>query len=418
MKKKSKLLIMKPLIVAMLLMLGLPAVAQHPLLNSDELDVYAFPMSTVTLGKQAHDEGRTCYKWTGCFPLGSTEMTGSQITFTLPETLDFGDECVYVLSVIGEKYYQQAVTLHVIDTITFTVVPKRGCFCGNESPIIDDFTINTDPPGFEEYVRLTRVRPHIENEAIIDGYYDVFFDLKYKGRVMSENNTTVINTDEVLNEGSLDFMQLDDFVDGIISLCKTLNKLNGFGTDGSATDTILIPINISIEGVTITDGFDCCDTIIKQVKIDVEELGVRGHLTIKHGIPIIVGVVPVARVGYRGDIFLELGARDFHLNWPKTCNSSQNEHPLYVTFNVSVGVFIEDITGFLLSATGAVGADFIAKNLKLKNTGYSLQSSGSAVVDLYVEYKIMYFSFFQVKGKLSAPNCPKEFPLDYDIIVF
>ena len=110
MKRDIKSLIMKSLIVAVFLIIGDAVWAQHPLLSDDELNVYVLPnQQQITIGKQAYDEGRTCYKWNGYFSEdGVEERMGSLQVFSRPSYMVENSDFEFHLTVIGELAFLMA----------------------------------------------------------------------------------------------------------------------------------------------------------------------------------------------------------------------------------------------------------------------------------------------------------------------
>lgn len=412
MKKDIKSLIMKPLIVAVFLMLCQAGIAQHPLLSPEELNVYVAPEVSclVRLGKSASDEGRTCYKWNGYFEEGAAERTGSYQVFLLPDYMAHpGTSYTYFLTVIGEQYYQQEVVLHVVGDITFEVSPIRGCISGNEMPRIEDFRITTNPSGFENLVSLTEMHPHTTN--VIDGYYDVFFELRAGGALLDQKVATIINTDQALEIHQVNLDPWGDLIRGantwITLFCKGLKAVTGSGPQ--------IDIPTIYGGWTITDGFDCCETTMRQKKIDIDRVGVTAgvHLDI-NAVPFLYGL----RAGFRGEVGIEFGLRDIHAKLYNTCGPVVNEYDGgYGGGSVAIGVFLEDITGSFLSATGRVVGNVWVDRFRLRVTGSYSQTYGVLGADINLECKFMFCSFFSTT--YTTPIMKKhEFPLVYNIHIY
>lgn len=400
--KKNRLTLIKSLIITVFIILGKTTLAQHPLLGPDELNVYALPGSTVTLGKQAYDEGKTCYKWEG--PFGGDDVRfGSMQVFQLPSFFSPNSHIGYDLTVIGEQYYEQHVTLHVIDEITFTVEPIRGCFSGNEIPVIGDFEIITTPSGYENLVSIDYDRCHQD----WDGKYHVFFKLVAAGVLMDSHTVTVLNTDMVHNTTTYDVNCLGD---GIRTLNKMVNLLcKGFRNVTGCGPAPDIPIPYG--GVSITDGYDCCETTMTQRTLDIQTLGVKGGFHVDCAVPLYV-----LRAGIRGGFQLELGIRNLHTDLFRTCGPFDDEiNSGYGAVSMSFGLFIEDgLGGLFLSATGDVVGKFYFEPWRMKIANSYTYTYGIMNAEMYIEAKLVCRSFVDIRYKKPIWG-PKKIELGYRI---
>ncbi|MBR6930666.1 MAG: hypothetical protein IKH61_10655 [Bacteroidales bacterium] len=388
MEKENKLIILKSLIIAVFLILGNTALAQHPLLSDDELNVYAGPCTTVTIGKQANDEGRTCYKWRGYFgENGIEERIGSKQEFDLPLYMTPNESYEFLLTVIGEQYYQQTVTLHIVGQATFIVYPKRGCFSGNEMPRIEDFEIITNPRGFENLVSIVGMHPHTQN--VIDGYYDVFFNLTVGGEVLDQKSVTIVNTDALQNTIWVNFEKLNDFCSGLMAMTNA--AFNGLqyipGGWVRVAPTSMVSGNFSI-----TKGYDCCNYPVRQTWIDLDNVGIKQQILVEGGFN-----WGVLRLGVHGGLEFGIGLSNVHTYIHETCRGNYTN-----SFDVSfyaapmLGLFVKDGTGgYVIKFEGdlffAMGTD----NLHLSFPGDdSVVFTGTAYLDFYAKLKIQMFSFY------------------------
>jgi len=405
MKKENKLIVLKSLIIAVFLILGNTALAQHPLLGPDELHVYAFPHQLqVTIGKQANDEGRTCYKWRGYFgENGIEERIGSKQVFDLPSYMSSaGSSYEFELTVIGEQYYQQTVELHIVEEITFQVQPKKGCFSGNEIPVKEDFEITTSPSGYENLVSIDYDRCH----QYEDGMYLVFFKLVVSGVIMDSHTVFVRNTGiEMLHNSTTHSVeQAGDLIRGIVKVTNYVAKVFRSEID---------PPTI-YGGWTITEGYDCCDKTMRQKRLDVNELGGKAGFHVNLGNPIpVYGFY----LGFRGWFEFELGLRNLHVNLYRTCSPFDEylEGGFHGAVDLSIGVFIEDFTGgALLSATGSLGSKFSLDDLKTIVTGSNAYTDGKLRVEMYAQCEFVLLSW--VKQKYRTPLIkPIDIPLRFDL---
>ena len=395
-------------------MLGNTVLAQHPLLGPNELHVYAFPHQLqVTIGKQANDEGRTCYKWRGYFgENGIEERIGSKQVFDLPSYMSSaGSSYEFELTVIGEQYYQQTVELHIVEEITFQVQPKKGCFSGNEIPVKEDFEITTNPPGYENLVSIDYDQCH----QYEDGMYLVFFKLVVSGVILDSHTVFVRNTGIEMSHNSTTYSveQAGNLISGVYKVASFVS--NGFNyVTGTVTGTQILwdPPTI-YGGWTITEGYDCCDKTMRQRRLDVNELGGKAgfHVNLRNPIP-VYGFY----FGLRGWFELELGLRNLHVNLYRTCSPFDEylEGGFHGAVNLSVGVFIEDFTGgALLSATGSLGSKFSFDDLKTIVTGSNAYTDGKLRVELYAQCEFVLLSW--VKQKYQTPKKLFDIPLRFDL---
>lgn len=394
MKKNFKLLIIKSLAIVTLLLVRIPAFAQHPLLGPDELNVYvlASPNSLVQLGKTTNDGGRTCYKWTGYFEEGAAERTGSYQAFLLPEYMaNPGTSYTYILTVIGEQYYQQEVVLHVRDSITFQVQPKRGCISGNEMPQIEDFEITTDPPGYENLVQLVSMQPHTYN--VNDGYYDVIFELRMGGFLMDQKAVTIVNTDDeamnqVYNVPVDKILTLRNNIQAVMDVIKNGMEIVP-GWYGSVGVDLPEP---SFGNWTLTRGYDCCDEMKNQLRVDIDYIGVDAGVHVDGGFNLVV-----LKAFLRGEIGAGFGLNDVHFKVLKTCDVDPPTIDINLHSSVSVGAYVEDITGgSLLSAYARFVCEMKKSYLKLGfiETDYALVN-GSLSTTVYFEAQYTLLSLFE-----------------------
>ena len=412
MKKDNKLMVLKSLIIAVFLILGNTALAQHPLLGPDELHVYAFPHQLqVTIGKQANDEGRTCYKWRGYFGEdGIEERIGSKQVFDLPSYMSSaGSSYDFLLTVIGEQYYQQTVKLHIVEEITFQVQPKKGCFSGNEIPVKEDFEITTNPRGYENLVSID----NNQCQQYSDGRYLVFFKLVVAGVILDSHTVTVLNTDMMHDTTTYSVELLADIFNAIDRcvdyVCMGLSKI-ACGQDG-----IQLDIPIPYGGWSVTKGYDCCETIVPQKTLDIQSLGVRSGVHVDCNL-----VRPLSYIGLRagisGGLHFDFGIRNVHVDLPKTCGPFDTEiNAGYGAVSLSLGLYIKDaLRGHYLSATGDVVGKFSFEPWRMKLASFYTYTYGVLDAELYIEAKLLLFSFYHENYKIKILG-PKKIELGYRI---
>lgn len=394
MKKDNKLIVLKSLIIAVFLILGNTALAQHPLLNPNELDVYAGPISTVTIGKQASDEGRTCYKWYGPFgDNGYEERIGSLQEFEMPLYMTPYSNYQFRLTVIGEQYYQQIVTLHVVGQVTFQVYPKKGCISGNEMPQIEDFDIITNPPGFENLVSIVGMHPHTQN--VIDGYYDVFFNLTVNGAVLDQKSATIVNTDEMYYKWWVDLTKVNEFVQGMTKVIRFI--FNAWGALPGAYVSLDMPQSYVFGLWTISRGMDCCSRPMSQMKVDIDNVGLKQEIEVAGGINI-----GLASFGIRGG--LEYGANlgNIHIRVFETCIHDPSEFSITAYIEPFLGVYAEDITGgYVASAQANIKNRFTFNSFRIKFEPDGAEALGSVYANMYIEAKIKMMSLFEFNPKIQ-----------------
>lgn len=413
--KKNRLILIKSLIIVVLIILGNTALAQHPLLGPDELHVYAGPCTIVTIGKQANDEGRTCYKWYGYFgENGCEERIGSKQVFDLPLYMTPNESYEFELTVIGEQYYRQTVTLHIVGQATFTVYPKRGCFSGNEVPRIEDFEIITNPRGFENLVSIDYDRCHHLNgpDGRPNGLYEVFFKLVVNGAILDSHTVVVINTEMAKNTTTYNAELLGDIVrviDKVVDLvCNGLAAIACGGIDG-----IQIDIPAPYGGMSVTKGYDCCETTMRQTTLDIQELGIRGGLHVDCN---LLRAIPMLRAGLRGGLQLEFGIRNVHVNLNRTCGPFDSEISAgYGAVSMSFGLFFEDaMRGLILSANGDVVGKFSFEPWRMKLASSYTYTYGVLDAEMYLQAELKLCSFYNPKIRKSILG-PKSIELGYRI---
>lgn len=399
MNKDSKLRMFKTLIIVVFLILGNTALAQHPLLGPDELDVYAFSgQLQVTIGKQANDEGRTCYKWNGPFTSAdeNEERIGSKQVFDLPSNMMPNMGYPFELTVIGEQYYQQTVTVHIVDEITFQVRPIRGCISGNEIPVIEDFEITTTPSGYENLVSIDYSRCH----QYSDGRYLVFFKLVVSGAILDSHSVYVLNTDMVSDTTTHWIDPWGDDFRGVFQVVSVLTKsFNAFGCWPH------LDVPTVFGSYKTIYRYDCCETKMRYRTIDIDEMGIKYGFHIDCAIPFLV----VLRVGLRAGFQIEQGLHNCSFDLGRTCRLSPIDEldVGYGSASLSGGAFIDDITGGLVcSASVDLVGKFYFYDMKIILTGNNASTKCKFDAELYLEGKVAFLTHYQVKA--MVPICSKR----------
>lgn len=393
MKKDIKSLIMKSLIVAVFLIIGNAVWAQHPLLSDDELNVYVLPnQQQITIGKQAYDEGRTCYKWNGYFSEeGVEERIGALQVFSRPSYMTLNTSFEYHLTVIGEQYYEQTVWVHVGYFVTFEVTPKKPCFFGYGVPQLWDYNIVTTPPGYESYVSIQSMHPQTPN--VINGHYDVDFVLTIDNNVLDQHTVEIIKTDDpaLIHEFNVP-------VDRILKWGETMEEVVEMVDKGlKCTPGWYGSINVEMPEMdfgnwTITHGYDCCDEIKNQLRVDIDHVGVSAKLNLDGGFNFVLG-----KAFLRGQIESGLGLNNIHTSVFKTCNVDPPTINFNLNSTVSVGAYVEDFSGGkLLSAYARFALELTRSFVKLDFIGndYAL-ANGSFTNKVYFESKITLISLLE-----------------------
>ncbi len=397
MKKDIKSLIMKSLIVAVFLIIGNAVWAQHPLLSDDELNVYVLPnQQQITIGKQAYDEGRTCYKWNGYFSEdGVEERMGSLQVFSRPSYMVENSDFEFHLTVIGEQYYEQTVWVHVgYDNITLEVTPKIPCFSGYGVPQLWDYDIVTNPPGFENYVRIESMHPHTN---VIDGSYDVTFVLDINGRIVDTKTILMTNTDEM---GSMVFAVNYDLLKGFFSgLDKMLLAIEkGISLiPGPYSRTRHLGPDIEIGTWTVTNCYECCDYIVRQQLTDVDHFQIKGGLSLESGVNFWI-----LRLGVRGSVEAAAGLGNIHSKMYRTCNYTDTEYSIFGSVEASARLFVEDgADGHFVELSGGLVDKFTFQAFRLRFTGTQyVESYGVLIADVYLEAKLKVVSLCELKCTL------------------
>ena len=338
MKKEKKLLTNKLTLCVLFLMLGITGYAQHPFLSGPELDVYGLPGTKIKLGKQANDEGKTCYQWYGPFTDGEFETRlGSLQEFYLPSILPNQTTYPFKLTVIGEHYYQQKVNVHVIDHATFQVTPIKGCFSGNEAPQIEDFKITTDPPGLEDRVQLVDWYSSFSSPLLYA--YDVKFQLIIDDAVWDEQTAIIYYADDSFKATHI--YNLDIWISAAQEIMEVVEMLKDAFSHIICLDLELKPIvPWHVGNWVYSVGFDCCDKRKKQARLHVDNISIGAGLTAhaKIKIPFIL------ELGLEGNYSKTFAISNINTDLYYSCVSQIINADVFVNTDMGFEAFLRNVT--------------------------------------------------------------------------
>lgn len=208
-------------------------------------------LQSVSIGVQDPNEGNTCYSWTG--PRIFSDPSKSVITVCPVEETNV----YHVTRVSKYGVEEDQVIVKVIDDVLIvSVTPKFDCYGAGDVIELSDFTIITDPEGYENDVRFHPNRATTPAGASV-GEQTITFVLEKNNHTDTKTAQITVVDDGAASGGgtTVNYMSMKENIENMQTVSKALDRI----IEGAKVVEKISPCSFDVSTSATGPSVDCKD---------------------------------------------------------------------------------------------------------------------------------------------------------------